>query len=172
MKQLLTLPLLCFAMLMVGCQKDEINTEDELLTGSELVSAERCVPSCDDCPVMTHCCCEVRIVEIQQNGDLRFCGDFFGCGPLSPPCAFEGTINCPPIDGIIFLDSFNPNDTLLLCILQDEAFIIRNETMLPVSLEIGCKQSSGPPTVISIVLGLGEIAVIDLDGGCIPDQCN
>ena len=161
-------------MLMVSCQKDEINTEDELLIGSELVSEERCIPRCEDCPTMTHCCCEVRVTDgsISLN-EMKFCGDFTGCGPLSPGCLNSGVNNCPPIDGIFFTRMVDVGDTVLVCITQNEAFIIRNEsTTDPISIEIECQQSSGPPTVIPIDLGVGEFAVIDLDGGCIPDQCN
>jgi len=155
-------------MLMVSCQKDEINTEDELLIGSELVSEERCVPSCDDCPTMTHCCCEVRVTGAGIDAQLRFCGDFLGCGPLFVECLFEGTINCPPIDGITLTNEFNVSDTLLLCIPQNEAFIIRNESQDLVSIEMKCNQSSTLP----IALGVGEFVVIEVNGSCEPDQCN
>ncbi|TVR80452.1 MAG: hypothetical protein EA409_08475 [Saprospirales bacterium] len=104
--------------------------------------------------------------------DVRFCGDFLGCGTIIPTCNIDGTFTCPSIDGFLILNTtMQTNDTLLFCIPQNEAFIIRNYSEATVSFELECQQASGPPVVIPISLG-NEFVTIEVNGNCVPDQCD
>jgi len=162
--------LLCFALLMVSCLKEQV-PERILLPNATVEAQERCIDRCEDCPTMTHCCCEVRIIDAAGT-PLRFCSDFLGCSTINPQCNTDGTFTCPPIDGILLEYFININDTLLFCIPQGEAFIIRNASANSVSLELECQQLSGPPVVIPIDLDGSEFATIEVDGNCIPEQCD
>ncbi|TVR83094.1 MAG: hypothetical protein EA409_03360 [Saprospirales bacterium] len=157
-------------MLMVSCQKEQV-IEEVVLPNTTVEAQERCIDRCEDCPTMTHCCCEVKIIDA-MDAELRFCGDFLGCTTLNPQCNFGGIFTCPPIDGLKLIGNFSTGDTLLLCIPQDEAFIIRNPNPSVISVEIECQQASGPPVVIPIDLEFSEFAIIEVSGNCIPDQCN
>ncbi|TVR85005.1 MAG: hypothetical protein EA409_00050 [Saprospirales bacterium] len=161
--------LLCFAILMVSCQKEQV-AEEVTLPNSTVQAAERCIPRCEDCPTLTHCCCEVRIIEA-DNSEVWFCGDFLGCGTIIPTCNKDGTFTCPPINGFLIIDSVNINDILLLCIPQNEAFIIRNYSGQTLGIEIECLQGSGPPIVIPLSIG-DEFVTIEVNGNCIPEQCD
>jgi len=163
----LTLP--CFAMLMVSCQKEQV-PEEVVLPNATVEAQERCIPRCEDCPTMTHCCCEVRII-VADDSEVWFCGDFHGCGSIVPTCNIDGTFTCPPIDGVLIIDFVTAPDTLLFCIPRAEAFIIRNYSMATLDIEIECQQASGPPVVIPISLG-NEYATIEVNGNCIPEQCD
>ncbi|TVR81982.1 MAG: hypothetical protein EA409_05830, partial [Saprospirales bacterium] len=81
--------LLCFAMLMVSCQKEQV-TEEVTQPNSTVEAVERCIPRCEDCPPMTHCCCEVRIVNSATPAEVWYCGDFLGCGTIIPTCNIDG----------------------------------------------------------------------------------
>ena len=157
-------------MLMVSCHKEQV-TEEVVLLNTTVEAQERCIPRCEDCPTMTHCCCEIRIIEV-NNPEVWFCGDFLGCGAIVPTCNIDATFTCPSIDGFLIINTtMGINDTLLFCIPRNEAFIIRNYGGM-VSLEIECQQDSGPPVIIPVDLNLGEMATIVLSDSCIPDQCD
>ena len=156
-------------MLMVSCQKEQV-TEEVVLPNTTVEAQERCIDRCEDCPTMTHCCCEVRIIQA-FNSDVRFCGDFLGCGAIVPTCNIDATFTCPSIDGFYLIYEVNSSDTLLFCIPRGEAFIIRNYSGQTLEIEIECQQDSGPPVVIPITLG-NEYATIEVNGNCIPEQCD
>ena len=119
---------------------------------------------------MTHCCCEVRIIQAVDS-DVRFCGDFLGCGAIVPTCNIDATFTCPSIDGFYLIYEVTAPDTLLFCIPRAEAFIIRNYGG-DLSLEIECQQDSGPPVIIPLVLDEYTTTTLVLTDSCIPDQCD
>lgn len=169
---LVCIPLLCFSMLMVGCQK-KIETTEVLTPNVTLESSERtCVDDCQPC--INPCCCVIEVLDpILTPVLIQFCGVLAGCTGIGT-CSVNATGNCPEIRGILVEEELNPAIPFLYCQEIDEAIRITNTESFDVLIRISCfvTDSTGTPSIINVLIPGFESKTILVNNNCKPEECN